>query len=83
LYKGFIPMYFNIYMVDTAEKIRELEKKLDELYDVLLAIKLKLETYRKNIEEYKRSYIKDRIYMEKRYEEVKELLDRYLSLKNG
>jgi hypothetical protein len=70
-------------MVDTVEKIRELEKKLDELYDVLLAIKLKLETYRKNIEEYKRSYIKDRIYMEKRYEEVKELLDRYTSLKNG
>jgi hypothetical protein len=70
-------------MVDTVEKIRELEKKLDELYDVLLAIKLKLETYRKNIEEYKRSYIKDRIYMEKRYEEVKGLLDRYLSLKNG
>jgi hypothetical protein len=34
-------------MVDTVEKIRELEKKLDELYDVLLAIKLKLETYRK------------------------------------
>ena len=76
-------MGFNICMADESEKIRELEKKLDELYDVLLAIKLDLEVYRKNIEEYKRSYIKDRIYMEKRYEEVKELLDRYLSLKNG
>jgi hypothetical protein len=70
-------------MVDTAEKIRELEKKLDELYDVLLAIKLKLETYRKNIEEYKKSYIEDKERMEKRYEEVKRLLDRYMSLKNG
>jgi hypothetical protein len=70
-------------MTNTAEKIRELEEKLYKLYDVLLAIKLDLEVYRKNIEEYKRSYIKDRIYMEKRYEEVKGLLDRYVSLKNG
>jgi hypothetical protein len=69
-------------MVDTAEKIEELEKKLDKLYDVLLAIKLDLEVYRKNIEEYKKSYIEDKERMEKRYEEVKGLLDRYLSLKN-
>jgi hypothetical protein len=70
-------------MADTAEKIRELEEKLYKLYDVLLAIKLDLEVYRKNIEEYKRSYMEDKERMEKRYEEVKELLDRYLSLKNG
>jgi hypothetical protein len=75
-------MGFNICMVSESEKIRELEKKLDELYDVLLAIRLGLEVYRKNIEEYKKSYIEDKERMEKRYEEVKGLLDRYLSLKN-
>jgi hypothetical protein len=34
-------------MVSESEKIRELEEKLYKLYDVLLAIKLDLEVYRK------------------------------------